>query len=255
VLFLLGRLLFAQTNPGFPFYSAESIANTAANVTNLYAANTFITIYGNNLATNTRGLRASDVQNGVLPYDLPGTGVTVLLSAQPANVYYVSPTQINVLIPSQFRAGTVNLQVVVNGRAGPKAPLTLEESAPALFEDAERYVIATHADGSVISADSPAARGEIVVLYATGLGPVLPALVENRIPQSAAWLERLTEFEVRFNGTPVARDRILYAGAAPGFAGLYQINVRLPEDVGDDPGITVRTGQRMSPPGRFLRVR
>ncbi len=255
VLFLLGRVLFAQTTPGFPFYSAESIANTAANVAGLYAANTFVTIYGNNLATNTRALSASDVRDGTLPFQLPGTGVTVLLNAQPMNVYYVSPRQINVLVPSQFRTGTVNLQVVVNGRAGPEVPIKLEESAPALFEDANGFVIATHANGSVISEDAPAARGETVVLYATGLGPVIPATVANRIPQQAAWLERFSEFKVRLDGTAVAQERVLYAGVSPGFAGLYQINVRLPDNVGDDPEIAVGTSQKMSPKGCLLRVR
>jgi uncharacterized protein (TIGR03437 family) len=250
----MGRLLFAQSNPGFPFYSADSIANTAANVTGFYAANTFVTIYGNNLAVNTRAIAGSDVREGTLPFQLPGTGVTVLLNAQQMNVYYVSPRQINVLVPSQFRTGTVNLQVVVNGRAGPEVPIKLEESAPALFEDEAGFVVATHSNGAVISAEAPAARGEIVVLYATGLGPVIPASVANRIPQQAAWLERFQEFSVRLNGAAVARDRILYAGVTPGFAGLYQINVRLPENLADDPEVEVGTPQRMSPKS-LLRMR
>jgi uncharacterized protein (TIGR03437 family) len=254
-LLLVSRLLFAQANPGFPFYSSESIANTAANVTGLYAANTFVSIYGNNLAVSTRALSASDVSDGTLPFQLPGTGVTVLLNAQQMNVYYVSPKQINVLVPSQFRTGTVNLQVVVNGRAGPPVPIKLEESAPALFQDADGYVIATHADGTVISAQAPANGGELVVLYATGLGPVIPATIANRIPQQAAWLERFAEFDVRLNGVSVDRERILYAGVTPGFAGLYQINVRLPDSVGEDPEIAVGTAQRMSPKGRLLRMR
>lgn len=252
---LLGRILFAQATPGFPFYSADSIANTAANIAGFYAANTFVTIYGNNLATNTRALSPSDVRDGTLPFQLPGTGVTVLMNAQQMNVYYVSPRQINVLVPSQFRTGTLNLQVVVNGRAGPEVPIKLEESAPALFEDGSGFVIATHADGSVISEGAPAVGGEVVVLYATGLGPVIPAAVANRIPQQAAWLERFSEFEVRLDGVAVARERIQYAGVTPGFAGLYQINLRLPDSVGHDPEITVGTPLRMSPNGRLLRVR
>jgi uncharacterized protein (TIGR03437 family) len=251
----LGRFLFAQTTPGFPFYSTESVANTAANVTGFYASNTFITIYGNNLATRTQAIAATDIHNGVLPFELPGSGVRVMLSAQPVNVYYVSPTQINILIPTLFGTGGGALQVTVNGRSGPKVQIGLEESAPALFEDASRYVVATHADGTVISPDAPAARGEVVVLYATGLGPVEPASSENRIPRQAAPLKRFNEFDVRLDGVAVARDRILYAGVAPGFAGLYQINFRLPDSVGEDPEIVVGTPDRMSPGGRLLRVR
>lgn len=255
LLLCLGRLLFAQATPGFPFYSADSVANTAANVTGLYAANTFVTIYGNNLATRAQALSAADIQNGVLPYVLPGSGVGVTLNAQFVNVYYVSSTQINVLLPAQLDTGQVTLQVTSNGRSGPKVQIELKESAPALFEDTSRYVVATHADGTVISENAPAAGGEIVVLYATGLGPVDPALVENRIPRQAASLRRFTEFDVRLGGIAVSRDRILYAGVTPGFAGLYQINVRLPDSVGEDPEIQVGTPDRMSPRGRLLRVR
>jgi uncharacterized protein (TIGR03437 family) len=103
----------------------------------------------------------------------------------------------------------------------------------------------------VINSDSPASPGEIVVLYATGLGPTNPLTPPNKIPTSSA---RLTiPIQVFLNGIALSKDRILYAGVTPGFAGLFQINVRLP-DVAGDPEIRVGTADRMSPAGRYLRL-
>ncbi len=165
----------------------------------------------------------------------------------------MSPTQVNALIPTNLLPGPVTLQVVLSGRAGPPVTLRLEESAPALFEAAGRTVIATHGNGPPITPDSTAAPGETVVLYATGLGPTAPQTLPNRIPTAAARLTN-TAFQVWLNGVPVPRERILYAGVTPGFAGLFQVNLQLPPDAPKDPEIPVGTPDRMSPPGPVLPV-
>ena len=246
-------LLLAQSDPGFPIYSAASIANAAANVPGLYAANTLISIYGTNLAFNTQALTATDIRNGNLPTSLGSTPVRVLLDAQFANIYYVSPHQVNALIPPHLLPGPVTIQVLSSNRAGPPVVLTLEDSAPGLFETEDHFVIATHGNGPVVTADFPASPGEVLVLYATGLGPTNPLTPPNKVPTASAKLT--APIEVWLNGIPVAKDRILYAGVTPGFAGLFQINVQLPLDLAPDVEIRVGTPERMSPVGRYLRVR
>lgn len=252
---MLPLLLFlAQSDLAFPNYTAASISNTAANQAGLYAANTLISIYGSNLSAGTQAVGPADVRAGELPTSLGPASVRVLLNGQFAGMYFVSPTQVNALIPTNLLPGNVTLQVVQNGRAGPPVTLRLEESAPALFEAPGRAVIATHGNGPPITADSPAAPGEIVVLYATGLGLTAPQTLPNRIPTAAA---RLTSaaFQVWLNGIPVPRERILYAGVTPGFAGLFQVNLQLPADAPKGPEIRVGTPDRMSPGGSVLYVR
>lgn len=252
--FLLApALLCAQSDLGFPVYSAASIAHSAANVTGLYAPNTFVSIYGANLAVGTQALSASDIRGGVLPTTLGSAFVRVLLDGQFANLYYASPTQVNVLIPPHLLPGTVHLQVVASGRAGPDIPLRLEESAPGLFETAGHFIIATHGNGPLVTAESPASPGEVIVLYATGLGPTTPMTLANRIPTIAAKLANMSTFEVLLNGIAVPKDHILYAGVTPGFAGLFQINLKLPANSPPDPEIRVGTPGRLSPAAR-LRV-
>lgn len=250
---LLLTLVLAQIQPGFPIYSASSIAHTAVNESGSYAPNTFISIYGVNLAAGTHAIGPANVQSGNLPVTLGG--VRVLLNGTLANVYFASPRQVNVLIPTNFLPGPVNLSVVTDGRAGPQVRIDLEESAPGMFEDAEKFVIATHGNGPAITGDDPAEGGEVVVIYATGLGATSPMTPANRVPASAAPLQKLAEFEVRLNGIAVPRGRILYAGVTPGFAGLFQINLQLPENTPANPEIRAGTPEKMSPPGRFLRVR
>src|SRR5690349_3231669 len=97
----LGPLL-ADTGgtAGAPFYTADSIANSAANVAGYYTPNSFISIYGQNLAYVTKPIGPEDIRGGQLPTALTGTGVRVLINGTPADMYFVSPNQVNVLIPA-----------------------------------------------------------------------------------------------------------------------------------------------------------
>src|SRR5271156_6037195 len=102
---LLAALVLAQTSGSGPYYTADSIANSAASVTGLYAPNTFVTIYGQNLAYTTVSLTASDISGAILPPVLASTGGRVLPKGFPANIYYVSPTQVNFLVPTSLIPG------------------------------------------------------------------------------------------------------------------------------------------------------
>lgn len=254
-LLLLPGLLAAQSDPGFPTYTAAAVAHAATNSAGSYAANTLISIYGVNLSIGVQAITAADIAGGNLPTYLGPLSTRVELDGQFASLYYASPTQINALLPPNLLTGPHTLQIIANGRAGPAVRITFEESAPGLFESDDHHVIATHGNGPVVSAAAPAQGGEVIVLYATGLGPTNPPAVINRIASVAAKLVALPSFEVWINGTPVPADRVQYAGLTPGFAGLYQINVRLPDAAPPDPEIRVGTPGRMSPPGRFLRFR
>jgi uncharacterized protein (TIGR03437 family) len=108
----------------------------------------------------------------------------------------------------------------------------------------------------LVTADSPAAPGEIVVLYATGLGETAPSAICGWLPELTAPLADLIDFEVLLNGTAVDPQLILYAGQTPGFAGLFQINLQLPADSPPNPEIRIgfvnNLGGNLSPAQRFL---
>jgi uncharacterized protein (TIGR03437 family) len=104
-----------------------------------------------------------------------------------------------------------------------------------------------HADGRAVNASAPAQAGEVIVLYAFGLGPVWPSADTGRpaaagigIPQSGVlrvWATLRTEplnasasapryFDSEASSRP--EDAVQFAGLAPGQVGLYQLNVLVP---------------------------
>ncbi len=236
-------------------YSAASIVNAASNASGPVAPNTFVSIYGTELSNVTRAISADDIRGNTLPTALIGTGLRVLVNNVPANVYYVSPGQINILMPSNLNPGTAEIQVVVDGRAGQSAFVAVSAAAPALFQMDATTVVATHANGTVITKDAPAMPGETVVLYATGLGSTLPPTPYGQIPRSAGPLEEIASFRVLLDGVEVDPARVAYAGVTPGFAGLFQVNVKLPEGRLENPEIRLRASGQMSPAGIRLLVK
>jgi len=78
---------------------------------------------------------------------------------------------------------------------------------------------------------SPAKPGEDVALYATGLGVTDPPYATGQIAGQAA--NTVSPVSVSLNGVALAATEVLYAGAAPGYTGLYQINIRIPASVPD----------------------
>jgi len=248
----------ASQATGAPCYTAASIANSAANVAGLYSPNSFLTIYGINLSYVTKPIGPADINAGQLPWALTGTEVSVLVGGISAYMYYVSPDQVNVLIPSMLTPGPVTVELENRSLYGPAIQITLAAAAPALFQSDATTVLATHGNGPLVTSVSPAAPGEIVVLYATGLGETAPEAICGFLPDMASPLADLIDFEVLINGTGVDPKLIQYAGDAPGFAGLFQINLRLPADCPPNPEIRIgfggNSGSNLSPAQRFLPV-
>jgi len=169
-------------------------------------------------------------------YPLPTTlsGVSVRVNGTAAPLYAVTPRQINFQLPWDA-SGDVSIAVSAGAITAPVFRLRTGQAAPALFAVAQRGV-----NSSIISASNPALRGETIVLYASGLGTV-----SNAPPAGAAALASplsmvLGNTEVSIGGRTTRFD---FAGLAPGFAGLYQINVVVPSDAA--PGeaeVVLRTG-------------
>jgi uncharacterized protein (TIGR03437 family) len=152
-----------------------------------------------------------------------------------AAVYYISPTQLNVQVPSDEAVGPVQVQVTTpHGTATTTAQM--QALAPGLFlfdRENRRYVAAQHASDyglvgkvGLYPASTPAKPGEIVILYGTGLGPTNPPLPTGRVITEPARLAN--PVQVRIGGLPAD---VLWAGlSAPG---LYQFNVKIPEALPD----------------------
>ncbi|MGH9719272.1 MAG: hypothetical protein ACRD8O_03610, partial [Bryobacteraceae bacterium] len=167
-------------------YSADSITNSASNRSGSLAPNTLASVYGADLAYVTRAVTADDIVAGGLPAALGG--VNVFVGGLRAHLLYVSPQQVNFLVPYSLLAGQVDFRVDRDGTRGPTVRLTLAETAPALFQLDPETALAAHADGSVVTREAPAQPDEVIVLYATGLGRTSPDPIAGQLATYAAGL-------------------------------------------------------------------
>ncbi|MDZ4802608.1 MAG: hypothetical protein SGI92_30985 [Bryobacteraceae bacterium] len=236
-----------------PLYVESSIVNAASPAAGGLAPNTLATIYGQYLSDVTRSVTSDDIRAGVLPTVLPGTGVRVLIGGQPAPLLFVSPRQINFVVPSTILPGATEIRVGKASRYGPAVRVVLRDEAPALFLKDPEFAVATRGT-ELLTAETEASAGELLTLYATGLGVTNPRPEDGQIVRLAAPLVRTAEFRLELEGIEVPARDILYAGLAPGFAGLYQVNVRLPELRGRNPEIRMGFGNVMSPSGVRLHA-
>jgi uncharacterized protein (TIGR03437 family) len=223
-----------------PAYSANSILNGASFTPGPFAPNSFISIFGSTLAYDTASLPGNAT---AVPLNLGS--VEVYINNQPQPLFYVSPTQINLLLQSNLLLGTATLYVVRQGIYGPQIPITLAATAPQLFTTSDSFVIAQHADYSLVTSNAPANPGEIIVLYATGLGATDPPPDPNGVIPLFPGLVT-TPVQVLLNGSALDPSQIQYAGLTPGSAGIYQVNVQLPNQLGANPQIQLSAGGQTS---------
>ncbi|MBN8729651.1 MAG: hypothetical protein J0L64_03860 [Acidobacteria bacterium] len=236
-----------------PAYTASSIVHAASGVSSVLVPNGLATLYGTNLSATTAVLNTSDVSNGALPVSLPSTGVRVTVNGLLAHLLYVSPTQVNFLVPSLVQPGLATVELTRTGLTGGAVRVLVAAAAPGMFVATVGVAVATRADGRLITEASPAAPGEVVVLYATGLGETAPRAEYGRVAAGAAWVSNRERFGVILDGRTLAGG-VLYAGVTPGFAGLYQVNLQLPEWTGPNPEIRLVYGDAVSPVGVRLPV-
>jgi uncharacterized protein (TIGR03437 family) len=248
----LAVLLSGTARGAGPTYSAAGIVNTANYTLGPFAPNSVVTIFGSGLARSAQGV---ELAPGALQLPTEINYVRVYVSNSPAALFYVSDSQINFLMPSVLLSGDVTIRVATQGNSGPEVTVTLVDSAPALFPMAGGYAIATHAEGTLLTADSPARAGDTVVIYLTGLGRTSPNPAPGEIPHYAGQMVRLSDLKVWLGASALDPIWIKYAGLTPGSAGLYQINLVLPDNLGTDPEIRVAVAGQSSPAGLKLAVR
>ena len=241
--------IFAKISSPTPFVSL--VANAEGDGPTI-APNTWVEIKGSSLAPDTRIWLASDFVNNQMPTALDGVSVT--MNGENAYVYYISPTQINVLTPADLKSGPVQVEVTSGGFTSAAFTAQAQPLSPSFFIFAGGYVIGTHLNGSLLGPTSlypglstPAQPGELVVLYTNGFGPTSVPVVPGSSTQSGM-LPTLPV--VQIGGINAA---VQFAGlVAPG---EYQFNVYVPSSApnGDNP-ITVQYNGQSTQTGVLLTV-
>ncbi len=195
-----------------------SVLNAASLLEGPIAPGEILTIFAAGLGPEEGSVGSFDSM-GRLATNVDGT--EVWFNDVPAPIFYAQSAQLNVQAPYAVAgAATVKMEIFRKGRSLAAVVLAVKEAAPALFP------VAANPDGSPNSSESPAPRGGIVTLYATGEGLTDGSNLAGQIAEPPYARPRL----------PVALlvggvgAELLFAGAAPGMVGVLQINARLPGD-------------------------
>ena len=133
--------------------------------------------------------------------------------------------------------------------------ITVYDAGPGLFQIKEGIIAAMHDSGGLITEDNPAHGGEVVVLLGTGLGRTNPLAPSGLISMVPAPIQDLKDLRVWVAGKLLDPANVLYAGASPGTPGLYEVNLKLPQQLTPDPEIRLAIGDHKSPAGTKLPVR
>jgi len=199
------------------------------------APGSWMEIHGTALAADTRMWAPSDFNGINAPTSLDGTQVSV--GGQSAVISYISGTQVNAQVPLNVSPGNQPVTVTLDKLTSAPYTVTVNAEQPGLCQGLQvggnQYVSATIAGTSTYVLPSgatvagitsrPAHPGEVINIYGNGFGAVTPSATQGQLVQQQ---NALTDtFEIFFGD---AQGTVQYAGLAPGYIGLYQILVVVP---------------------------
>ncbi|MGI8744180.1 MAG: IPT/TIG domain-containing protein [Bryobacteraceae bacterium] len=189
----------------------------------------FFTIYGTNFAPD----ELQTANRLPLPKSLGGISVTV--NGEPVPVQAVTPWQVNAQLPQSTPAGQAAIQLQFNDGTPLSGTAQVQSAAPDVFfyhvpgpgiTSGYDQAAAYHA-GTAVPADMthPAAVGETLEFYGTGLGATDPMVEAGTASGSNPVSKAVATPEVQIGGIAA---KVAFAGLTPGFVGLYQVNAAVP---------------------------
>jgi uncharacterized protein (TIGR03437 family) len=236
-------------NTSTPIAYAGGIVNAASGAATV-APGTFIAIYGADFGTTT------SVASG---YQFPALlgGTQVLLGGEALPLYFTSSGQIDAIVPYDIAANSMQQVIVLNGAASSQPQTVLVGAAqPGVFTQNQSgsgpgaILGQKPVAGSVAAlntAANPASVGDYLSIYCTGLGTVTPSIAAG----AAASYPPLYNADNTVTVTVGGLDAyVAFSGLAPGYVGLYQVNVVVPAGVtpGASVPVVVTAAGASSPP-------
>ena len=219
----------------------------------------WVVIGGTNLGSQPQIWNLDGVQT--LPISVGGT--TVIFNGAPAPVLYVSPTQINVLVPASVAVGKVQVVVQVNGVNSSPFMITAQAAHPAVYAppnaDGSMFFVTAALAGTATLVGNSATDlrvmravypGDTLDLYMIGLGPTVDPskFITDRIFSGAFPVS--TPVTATVGGEPAS---VVFAGlTAPG---LYLVRIMVPPDLAAGPQpLQVSVGGSPTRPSLVLQM-
>jgi uncharacterized protein (TIGR03437 family) len=206
------------------YLNPTGVVNAAsyAPFTSGIAPGELITLYGTGLANST-------VIAPAIPFPASLGDVQVSIGGVNAPIYYVSPTQVSVIVPYEATSSIVPIQITNNGNQSNVVTVYTNQTSAGVFSQSQNGIgvgAALHQDGiTLVTPSNPAQPGETVSVYLTGLGAVNPSVSDGAPGPSSPLSYASNTITADIGGVTAT---VAYAGLAPGFAGLYQVNLTIP---------------------------
>ena len=189
-----------------------------------------VTIFGHNLS-DISGVVVANTDP--LPYEL--ANVSVLINGINAPLFSVAyngtEDQISVQVPYRTATGpgAALVEVFDYGQSVGTLRTDSYDEDPGIFTYQGSYAVALlYPDYSLLGPNNPAYPGDTIILYTTGLGPLSLNLRDGYGAPSSPPAYTQDPFQVTVAGVPC---KVFFSGLAPGFVGLYQLNVQLPSNL------------------------
>ncbi len=226
--------LSAGDNPAraTPAAAVQVALVNAASYEAIVAPGSIGALFGTNLTTQTQIAVT-------LPLPTTMGGVSVRIAGKSAPLFFVSPSQINLQVPSGVSAGVAAVEVF--GANNPSlissGTLTVAEASPGVFTvgttgtgqaSALNSDFSINADFELFPGARPEATGNYVSIFANGIGATNPVVVDGEAASGSVLAIGVGATTVMIGGV---QAQVLYSGLAPGYVGLWQINVLLPDNL------------------------
>ena len=198
---------------------------------------------GANFASSATRVSGTLDDAGRLATVLDGSCLEV--NTKRAPLLHVSAERVNFQIPTDVGIGSATVKFIrgcdsAGAVPSNSAPFPIAAVQPTffLFSEGPPAAAALHSDVTLVAAEGavpgwesrPAVPGDVVTLFGTGFGPVVPHLATGEIATSPASLVT-ANVRVLIGQIEIPPDGLVYVGAAPYSVGLYQLTVRIPETV------------------------
>lgn len=173
-------------------------------------------------------------------------GVTVTVNDTPAPILYVGPSQINFQIPWATSTGNATVVVSVNGLASASMSVPVVSASPAVYIVNGGAPAVQNSNFTLNGASNPAKTGDNILVYLDGSGAVSPAVPDGAASPQAPLANVTAPFSAVIANKPAT---VTFAGLAPGFVGLVQMNITIPTGLstGSYPLLITIDGQTSKP--------
>jgi adhesin/invasin len=216
-----------------PLISANGVVNAASYAPQI-SAGSLATVF----AANITGVKAS--ATAPLPTSLAGVSVSV--NGVKAPLLYVTPTQVNFQVPWKTNLGPASVTIAVNGVVSNAVTVPVVEAAPGLFFYGSGRAVVQNSDYTLNSPSNPAKLGGTIIAYLTGSGPVNPPVADGALTPTSPFVKVTSPYSAKIGSTSA---EVSFAGLAPGFVGVLQVNIVVPSGLpkGDYPLTVTIAGQ------------